>query len=513
MRKTLSTEGKIARRSSEDLSKLLADCDADIRQGRAHRVSQRLASLTSGNVPRDWRQPIASVCRRAGLLTLGLRMLAPVVRGETVAVQPTVVERAEYGALLMRSGATREALAILQGIDPAKCPDSLLYRAFAHFSRWEYGPAIPFIREYMKTPANAYMALVAKVNLAAALVAVEKIDEAFVTINECVDAAKAGGHSRLLGNCLELRSQTRIVGTHRDLELARRDLETALPLFNGERTTDELYVRKWMAVIASIEEKSREPLVKFKQLAFERNDWENVRDAEFHALRAEFRSGDFAHLYFGSPNPIYRARLEREFGGAPKSGSYLVGRPDAPCLDVATGEIEGLAKGELNAGKRFHRVIDVLSRDLYRPLSVPELFAELCPDEYFCAFTSANRVHQSLRRLRGWLQENEIPLQVEQCDGRYSLKVAGEFSLRLSLERPQISGNALVLARLRESFNESGFAFGEAKKETGLPETSLRRVLQWAVEKGALDRAGAGAATRYKFAPVPRHERRGRPAA
>ena len=88
-----------------DLAKL---CDADIRGGHVERVAKHLSKLDILNVPRSWRQPLAKLCRRAGLYANGLKLLHPLlpIAGASAAgatsLPISASELAEYSVMLPR---------------------------------------------------------------------------------------------------------------------------------------------------------------------------------------------------------------------------------------------------------------------------------------------------------------------------------------------------------------------------------------------------------------------------
>ena len=58
---------------------LIQRCDAEIRAGHPQYVSRHLSSLNAARAPKEFRLPLANICRRAGLFTLGLRLLSRTV--------------------------------------------------------------------------------------------------------------------------------------------------------------------------------------------------------------------------------------------------------------------------------------------------------------------------------------------------------------------------------------------------------------------------------------------------
>src|SRR3954471_14229944 len=99
-----------------DFSKLVNECEALIRSGQDHKVSRELAKLNTAKVARKWRLPIANIARRTSQITIGLRLLTPVVRSENNENKPTPEELCEYAILLQRAGSVNEALSILENL-------------------------------------------------------------------------------------------------------------------------------------------------------------------------------------------------------------------------------------------------------------------------------------------------------------------------------------------------------------------------------------------------------------
>ena len=482
----------------KSLTDLLQECEADLRAGQGQQVAKRLAKLNSAKVPREYRLRLANICRRAGLIAVGLRLLSPVIHSETDRnnSDATSEELAEYAVLLQRSGALEEALSTLGRVDTDAVPAALLYRAFCRFNRWQYEEAIPDLKDYLKNPPSDYMKIVGQVNLAAALLATDRIDEAQRTLAQVIESARAQGFSRLVGNSLEMRAQVHI--TKNDFAQAKSDLDEAMSLFGPEQTLDHLFVRKWKAVLASIESSSPLPLMEFRQAAQAQRDWESVREADLFALKIQFDKDKLDHLYFGTPFGSYRERVRRKLGTAPEETSYIFGKPGSPTLDLLTGEIEGFP--HLTAGGKVHQCLEILTRDFYRPISLGGLFAELFPWEYFEIDSSPNRVHQIIRRTRRWLEDARLPMEVIEDASHYSVRITGDFALLVPLERGSVEWHELQLQKLRSTTSAlDAFSASEARTKLGLSVASFKRLASWALEHGKFEKLGAGCATLYRL--------------
>ena len=307
--------------------------------------------------------------------------------------KPQPSEMAEYGALLWRVGAVSEALSVLENVDSKEAPDALLYQAFCYFSQWEYAEALPILEMYLRAPISRYSAMVGCVNICAGLVGTRRYAAARDLLNSNLELTKHGEYWRLHSNCLELSAQVHI---HQgEFAKARLDLERASQLLNDQRMTDQLYIKKWQAILTAYESKDVNDLISFSEEAKRREDWESVREADLFLLKFRFDEEIFDRLIFGTPFVPYRERAMLELSKKPARASYILGEANAPTLDIATGEIQGCSV-ELKPGTIVHRVLEALLRDLYRPVSMGGFFSSLFPGEHFDPYSSPNRLHQQV---------------------------------------------------------------------------------------------------------------------
>lgn len=471
-----------------------------IRAGRTAQAAKELHQLNTAKVPREWRLPLANLCRRAGLLNTGMRLLTPIVhpdRAKAGEVLATNAELAEYGVLLHRIGATREALHTLEKVNTAEVPDALLFRSFCHFSEWEYDGATKALEAYTAQAPSGYMNFVARVNLASAYVGGERFEEALELLARNIEEAKANSYSRLQGNCHELRAQVHL--QRREFTQAREELKAAGLLLGTNQTFDQFFVRKWSAIADGLENGDVTPVLAFREEAHARGDWESVREADRYALSIQFDESRFQHLMFGTPFESYRERICRQLGRELKQTKFLFGDLQAPVMDVSTGRVnEGSG---LAAGRKCHQLIEVLLRDLYRPQRLGALFAELCPGEHFNLFSSPDRVHQLIRRTRRWIEAENLPIEIQEAKGFYSLKMTGPFAFILPLNRQPVDTMSQHFQKLCSNFKpEQVFTAREARGAIALPRSSFQLFINWAIEKGHVERFGSQRDTCYRIA-------------
>ena len=482
----------------QDFTELLKDCETDLRAGRTQSVAKRLGRLNTSKIPREMRLPLANVCRRAGLVSVGMKILSAAVRPKRGGEMATSGELAEYAVLLHRSGANNEALATLARVDTSKVPEALLYRAFCNFQDWEFDQAIVALGGYLEAPLAPYPRFVGQVNLAAAHVWAQNWDKALELLGANIATAKESSYFRLQANCHELRAQVHL--SQNRMGEARVDLEEANKLFVANSAgLDQLFVKKWTAIVSSLESGRLEKIEDFRTEALTRQNWESVRDVDFWALRVQFEEDRFEHLLFGTPFPNYRARVCEEFGREPERSHYVFGAESAPCLDLASGCLVGTGRELLSPGKKGHQALEALLRDFYRPLRLGSLFAELFPGEHFDIFSSPDRVHQILRRTRRALEENDIPVVIEEIKGSYKVRIEGNFSFLVPWDRRPVEGHHVDFARLQAEYPVGQrFSAKEARLRLGMPKSTFQLLTSWAVEHGKLEMSGPKNAARYR---------------
>lgn len=483
-----------------NFSELIAECETHLRNGRADLVNRRLFALKVKDLPRSMRLPLASLCRRAGLINMGLRMLAPVVRpdGPLGHDEASDSEKCEYAFLIMKSGSVREALKILAPLTESPIKEARLYVGYCHILSWDHEAAIPHLTAYLNDMDDSYAKKVVQVNLAAALVSAEHWAESLQLLSEILADAKAQGLTRLQGNCLELRSQVHL-HTH-EFTKCRADLDEAARLLEQERSSDQLFVVKWKSILEALTSRSEEPLRLFQKEALLRQHWESVRECDLFSLKINFDRRKFEKLYFGTPYASYRKRILREIQRTPETNSFLWGH------DGGDGELD-LYRGILSTSSATEKLTPMnqllfvsLFRDLYRPISIGGLFANLMPEEYFNPFTSPNRIHQILFRARKWIKERRLPIEITEDSGQFSPQLTAPFHCLIPLETEDFRVQEIHLDRLKERFGQRRFKSHEARAVLALSKDSFFQFANWALLHQRLFRTGKSNATWYRLA-------------
>ncbi len=478
------------------IEQLIEECEALLRAGQLSEAGAKMKTASSNSIPRNLCLQVANICRRAQLDGIALRILSPVVRSDNPAItQPKADEIAEYAASLQKIGAVNEAISLLENVDREKVPAANLYLAFCLFRQWDYAGAIPHLQQFIKVESDPYKKLVGSVNLAAAMATSLDLPAAHTVLDEAMQAAVSGNHTRLLSNCHELRAQLGLAANN--FAQAREELTLARKLL--PQGFDAFFVRKWSAIVNSLESRDSSFLLNLAPAAEAQGDWECLREIDFFRLKLNFDQPLFDHLMFGTPFEAYRKRVELDLKARPTAESYLLGSKDAPCFDAGSGDFTGITLKY--PGKTLHQLAAILLSDFYKPWSLGEIFSQLFPQEYYNAFSSANRVHQLLWRLRKWLSENNVPARLVEAGGKFSLRIEGPFAFSVPYQRLQTTEHALEIHKIKGTFGtEQWFSQRDVRSKLQMSSASFKRLASWAVKENRFERAGNGRSTVYKIA-------------
>jgi hypothetical protein len=480
--------------------------DSLIQQGRGAQVRKELNQLASRKIRREHLLDVARFARRVHLSRLAIKLLNPLVRPTGKASdKATVEERAEYAANLTFLGATEEALQILEECDVKEVPQVGLFRAYALFAQWDYAASIPLLSEYVKTPQlTDYRRLVGNVNLAAALVHERKHAEADSLLSRLLDEAESQRLVLLQGNLLELAAQSAV--TRGDWPRAEHFLDRAGRLLEKASAVDRFVVTKWKSILAFRRApKSAAALAELRAMretARELDNWESLRDGErYEALGIGDREL-LRKVFYGTPFASFRKQLLVDYGAPLSLSSDYVWRLQkgkrAGVLDLNVERGEKLTT-PLELGGLLHRLLVTLSRDFYRPARVASIHFQLYPDEYFNPISSPQRVHQIVKRLRAWLGENRLPLEVRERSGYYSLHSTTPFGIRILSDETLLHRDDVRLRALRRIGDKGPFSAREAGKLLGLSPRSALRLLEAKEKEGVIRRQGSGPQIRYSF--------------
>lgn len=496
-----------------NLEEITSLAEEHIRSGRRDQARDLLLRLRGKPIPRGRAKQAADLARRTGLYTLALQIMMPIIRPKVALDHPATNEEIScYAINLLGFGASLEALDLLEQGSPDH-PDILLAKAFARMNRWDYLPAVQHLSQYLKTEApSPYEKMIAKVNLAASLVASFQVNDSRQLIDEILETTKENSWFLLHKNCLEIGSQLAV--QEKDWARAFQMLEQASKRFENLPNSDDFLIEKWKA-IAEIERdgatpKAIELLAKVQLRAGQLGHWETIRDCDYYKALALKDRELFLQVYFGTPFQSYRDRIaERTKEWVVPPHEYVRQmqiEPSEKIFDLAKGEELG-GSAKLKPGKSLYNALATLVSDSYKPFIIGNLHAAVFPKEFFNPVSSPRRISFLLHRLRDWFQENEMPLQIEFSKEGYRLKSSGPYAFNL-VSQSQTNDKSqddpahylVMLSKLQSDWSAGAFTALDVASKLGISERSARYFIKWATDKNHLEKFGSGRSTQYKMA-------------
>jgi tetratricopeptide (TPR) repeat protein len=472
-----------------------------IRSGQFDEVEKQLRKL--GKVARQDAVSVANIARRINRPTLAVKILNPIVRPQdTRQDPPTALEKIEYAEALRRLGAVDEAWQLLTEVDADQFPQASIHRVFCLFNQWKYNEALVILQKYLSNQNLApYVRCVGQINLAAALISVGKLQEAADSLQLLREETRKSDFSLLYGNSLELSAQVLIL--QKDFDAALAMLNESSEVLKRAGNIASLFVQKWKAIAESLKQnQATQELREFFLNAQEAKHWETIRDCDLYIAHFDQDRSRFERLYFGTPYESFRQRIQ-SFAGPQFQfpSTYLWSTSERPnsIFDLASGKVEGKKKAQLPTGQALHRFLILICQDFYRPVSVLSAFGKLFPDEFMNANTSANRVHQIVKRCREWIAETGLNLQIEEVDGGYKMVVGGDVGLVVPAESLPLDGKELEWALLKKSVGSSPFDIHQANNVLSSSSSNTQRLLRWALEQGRIEKIGKGSRTSYQI--------------
>lgn len=487
--------------------------DAKIRAGDFMTARAHLRQIQVKQWPRTLYADLAALARRAQLFFWGLRLLNPIIyRSNEGLGDASPAELLEYGYLLSKVSATDEALAVLSRVDSQKYPIANLYRGLAHFPDWKYHEATSFLNAYIRDiPENNYMTLVARVNLAAAYIFTGHYDAADETLGFLRSATRMSHFNLLATNVYELSAQLEFY--RQRFDRARSFLQAATSLTNNDQDSiSNLYIHKWFTIISCrMGESDTSVLRRLSERATNHGQWEVARDCDLHRALIDSDKGLFLSVYFGTPYTSYRERILDMCPfvfDLPATHTFTLGSPQRQqkVFDLEYGQYPGL-KEDLLPGGALHRLFYCLCRDFYKPATVMSAFHLVFQREIFNPNGSRRKVHQLILRLRNWLAENQLPLQIDGRSGTFPIKLtdpANGFSYLIKRGEYVFEPHLLSLRRFQTKLDTAQFRASQLRREFQMSVGSASELLNWGIQNGLLKKVGSGKKTTYEYlTPAP----------
>lgn len=475
------------------MTELIASLEQDVRSGRLNEAREKINAVSFADVPRIHAAKMANLGLRAGALFWSVRLLNPIVRSDSAGISASVEEKAEYAFALNRIGAHGEAERILTELSSQPLPKIQLYLAAVHTNAWNYRSAIQCFEKYLTYELTPYEKHIGHLNLASCLIGAEAdLDRAFDLLAQLRRDLNPVEHKLLYGNTYELSAQLAYKRGDDPAEWIAKGRE----IFPDVNSIYSLFFKKWetLSVIKAGGD-ARELLKPVRADAIRLQHHETIRECDYYEAIATGDQTLFQRVYFGTPWEKYRERLLKH--GTPAETYDYVPNGDGALVLSLSPEVAKAGDQELKSGQILHRLLMALMSDFYRPMWVAAVFTHLFPDEFYHPETGPKRVHQAMFRLRKWLSDSNVPLAIEDSNGRYVLQWTQGCRIRLTGEKGTLKAEDVLCRKLAANF-AGDFGAQEAATFLGVSPTSARQALKWGVDNNRLEKIGSGPKTRYR---------------
>lgn len=482
---------------------IIANLDSLTKLGQRLHVLKEISRIMKAGPSRTLRPQLARLANRNHAYVLALRILHPIIREDREKTAEAGSESLNiYATSLMWIGALEEAQDCLHRIKGST--DALLTEAFVHFARWDYQKSMPLLLKYVNSPKTSpYQKLVGQINLLAALIAVGNLKQAIVVYEPLIAELKANSNYKLLyGNCLELRSQ---------IEILENRFESALAyLAQSEQSLSDqpgrylLYVNKWRALaqlgLAPNDPMALDALLKVKAEASELKNWETIRDCDFHLARLNQNQDLLQRILLGTPYQGYHTRVQSLFGISVNESRTL---QYCPAQASDKPESIGLDLNKISENSFLNStswpLLQIMTKDIYRPPRMGVVFSGLYKNEYFDPFTSPQRVRNSIFRFNDWAGQTKCGFRIRIGSGDFQFVGPAGLGI-VSTQRERTLESWQAALKVFKTQNDSrSFSTSDLAKVLGITQRSALQILKKALASNKVQKIGNGKNSRYIF--------------
>jgi len=237
-----------------------------------------------------------------------------------------------------------------------------------------------------------------------------------------------------------------------------------------------------------------------------------IRLIEFEVAKILNQNDKLIELYFSTRDKdillqVYNELILRKLN-IPEEYSIKIGKNFNSHIEinVQNGK-NNISKFTLKEGQVPQRLFEILAADVNIPLRIAELNDLLFDGEHYNPYTSPDRVHKAIKRLRRWFQQSKIPLDVIASNGMYSLVSATGCVFKVTrINRPGCKDiftlsvdDFIVLQHLYNKMSSNEFVAMTLANELNVSKKTASRILNRAIKCKLVLRLGKGPSVKYSF--------------
>lgn len=491
------------RRKFEKVNQLIINGSISLAQ-------KEIKQLENLKLSRKDRLELAILAKRSFLPVSALSLLKRIVRSEKrLPSPPTQNELLEYSNCLIMINALLEAEQILLSLETDQTPEVLNGLAALYFKRWEYKKGIGYIEQYINHPKTSNREImVSKVNLIQAYVHEKMFFHAKIIFDDIIPRLKEEKKHLLLAAIYEFQAEQFI--HQRKWNDAKLCINKSFDVLSNKSDMDILYLKK-INLLYDLYKNPHSKLLKqkiidIKKFANELGHYETLRDVDFHYAVLTKNKYIALKLWFGTPYESYKRKIEKEcsLSGIPNKFEYVIGgnnnNSENLFLDLTDGKTSS-GRSLLKKNHILQRLLITLFSDLYKPLSVFEIYSFVYAGQYFNPISSPNSIHQAIKRLREFFRRYDLPIEIIETNGLYLLNGLKKITIIIPNQqylekRPDIRILDFT-NKCRKIWGERLICANDVSLHFNVSQNTAVKWLNDSLEHGLIQRRGQGRATRY----------------
>ena len=485
--------------------KMFDQLETLIRQGQGAKAHEKLKKLKLGPLTAEEAIRLSQLCRRTSLYGMAFKKLKPFYFAARKNPKASEAIIAEYAALLTEVGSWIIAEKLFISIQPFKNEMTPYYWGLLEIKKWNYHSAYESFLHFSETTTDLYFRQFALINLTSCCIFLKKFSEAENIIKGLrTEESKLSGFA----NAILFELQGQLLFFTQGPSAAEAFFHRAQKEISSSKHALNLYIEKWThicKILLKPEYLSSEALAQFKTQVENQGQWEILRELDrFEAIKNKDQK-KLCKLYFGSPSINYKKFVETEFNWqSPDSFQYEIGNQSKGRVhfEVSTGFIKNSNHQKIKCSKLFLKIIHSLSLDLYKPITVGNLFEMIYNKEHFDPDHSTHKTYQVMARFQSWARKNKLALNPQVTPLGYKWGKQTELSLyftksqKSELFTDEISQMTL---KIKQAFTDQKFSTEDFMTEFKVSRRTANRSLKILKEAQKISMGGRGRATKYRL--------------
>jgi tetratricopeptide (TPR) repeat protein len=487
-----------------DWSVWLKEQDSLIKNANSQLVFKNIQNLNWSQVPSNIRIDVLDIARRLQMsfyITKHLYREVRVMHNDISKV--SAKEVALYAVSLAKIGAFNEAWNLFKAIQNRKEVNPIihLYMGMALMTQWNYVDAVGYLEQYVSAlPDGDYQKLIGKVNLAACLIVKGDLERTKELLLEFDDLEKS--YPLLFLNTRELLLQVYFNEKKYDLAIETCRIIRANPIFSSTGLYYSL-ISKWEIIIDSFSKGVKSDKWDDFETEMRRiNQFEVVRDLDYYSARISDDSGKYAKLYLGTPYRAYKEKIMNYWN--PHSEGYSYFEIKGPAKKGKILRVVDLSDQMIYRGEEEIQAIPpklalamrALTKDLYRPVYIGDLFDTIYDGEYFNPHSSPKRLEKLFQKVHSFFKQFNITFLIRSSRKTFWLEIKSYTHILVSNKKVRI-----ILSPLEQLINSQKlreFSRHQIQKLLKTSKSNTQRMISELAEQNKISIHGKGKLIVYK---------------